>query len=146
MTVPPSQLDPRIRTLLARLRWRIRGYVWLEGLAVSCVWLGLTFWGGLALDYLPVLVGASEMPRLARAVVLVIIAVVLALLLYRWIFRRVFVPLADRNLAMILERRFAGFRDSLVTTVELTEQPDHAESFDLEMLNAANNVVVPCRV
>ena len=134
MTVPPSQLDPRIRTLLARLRWRIRGYVWLEGLAVSCVWLGLTFWGGLALDYLPVLVGASEMPRVARAVVLVSIAVVLALILYRWIFRRIFVPLADRNLAMILERRFAGFRDSLVTTVELTEQPDHAESFDLEML------------
>lgn len=134
MTVPTPQLDPRIRTLLARLRWRIRGYVCLEGVAVSCVWLGLTFWAGLALDYLPVLVGASEMPRLARAVVLAIIAAVFAWILYRWIFRRIFVPLADRNLAVILERRFVGFRDSLVTAVELTEQPDHAESFDSEML------------
>jgi hypothetical protein len=134
MTVPTAQLDPRIRTLLARLRWRIRGYVWLEGLAVSAIWLGLTFWIGLALDYLPVLVGASEMPRAARAVMLVIITAVLAVLLYRWVLRRVFVPLADRNLAVILERRFAGFRDSLVTAVELTETPDHAESFDQDML------------
>jgi hypothetical protein len=133
-SVPVQQLDPRIAALLARLRWRIRAYVWLEGLAVGGIWLGVTFWVALALDYLPVLVGASEMPRAARAVVLVIITVVLAVILYRWVLRRVFVPLADRNLALLLERRFSRFHDSLVTSVELTEQPIHAAAFDSRML------------
>jgi hypothetical protein len=134
MIVPPQHLDPRIGAVLARLRWRIRAYVWLEGLALGCLWLGLTFWVALALDYLPVLVGASEMPRLARAVLLVLIAAVLAVILYRWVFRRIFVPLGDRSLAVLLERRFPAFHDSLVTSVELTEQPDHADPFDREML------------
>jgi hypothetical protein len=108
--------------------------VWIEGLALASIWLGLTFWLGLALDYLPVLAGATEMPREARAVLLALIGSVLALILHRWIFRRTFVRLADRSLAVILERRFPGFRDSLVTAVELTGQPSHAEPFDPRML------------
>lgn len=138
MNATTEQLDPLIRHLLGRLRWRVRVYVCLEGLALSCLWLGLTFWAALALDYFPVLVGASEMPWTARAVVLALIAGVLIAILYRWILRRIFVPLADRNLAVILERRFPGFRDSLVTAVELTERPDHAEQFNHEMLVQTN--------
>lgn len=130
----PEQLDPRLHSLLSGLRRRIRAYVWLEGLSLGLIWLGLTFWVGLALDYLPVLAGASEMPRAARAVVLAIVTGGLALILYRWVFRRAFVPLANRSMAVLLERQFGAFRDSLVTSVELTEQPDHAESFDPAML------------
>jgi len=58
----------------------------------------------------------------------------LAYILYHWVFRRAFVPLANRSMAVLLERRFGVFRDSLVTSVELTERPDHAESFDFSML------------
>ena len=134
----PEQLDPRLHSLLSGLRRRIRAYVWLEGLALGLIWLGATFWIGLALDYLPVLAGASEMPRAARAVVLAIVAAGLALILYRWVFRRAFVPLANRSLAVLLERRFGIFRDALVTSVELTEQPEHAEAFDPEMLAATS--------
>jgi len=129
-----QQLDPRLTALLSRLRWRIRVYVWLEGLALGVIWLGLTFWIALALDYLPVLAGASEMPRAARAVVLAIVAAGLAYILFHWVFRRAFVPLANRSMAVLLERRFGMFRDSLVTSVELTERPDHAETFDASML------------
>jgi len=134
MTTANQQLDPRLTALLSRLRWRIRVYVWLEGLALGVVWLGLTFWIALALDYLPVLAGASEMPRAARAVVLAIVAAGLAYILFHWVFRRAFVPLANRSMAVLLERRFGMFRDSLVTSVELTERPDHAETFDASML------------
>ena len=134
MTASAQQLDPRLAALLSGLRWRIRAYVWLEGLALGVIWLGLTFWVALALDYLPVLAGANEMPRAARAVVLAIVAAGLAYILYHWVFRRAFVPLANRSMAVLLERRFGVFRDSLVTSVELTERPDHAETFDFSML------------
>ncbi len=129
-----KNLDPRIESLLAGLRWRIRAYVWLEGISLALIWFGLTFWIGLALDYLPVLAGASEMPRAARAVVLAIVAAVLAWILYRWVFRRTLVPLTNRSMALLLERQFRNFDDSLVTSVELTEQPSHADQFDPGML------------
>jgi len=134
MPATEKNLDPQIHSLLAGLRWRIRAYVWLEGISLGVIWLGLTFWVGLALDYLPVLAGASEMPRVARAVVLGIIASVLAFILYRWVFRRIAVRLADRSMAVLLERRFGDFHDSLVTSVELTECPDHADTFSPDML------------
>ena len=74
------ELDARIRRVLGALRWRIRAYVWLEGLALAVVWLGLMFWAALAVDYLPILVGASELSRAFRAIVLLIVAVVVAVL------------------------------------------------------------------
>ncbi len=136
MTDGEKKLDPGIQSLLAGLRWRIRLYVWLEGLSLGLIWLGLTFWVALALDYLPVLLaGASEMPRAARAVVLAIIAAILAWILYRWVFRRTVVPLTNRSMAVLLERKFRDFDDSLVTSVELTEDPSHAERFDPGMLD-----------
>jgi hypothetical protein len=129
-----KNLDPRIASLLGGLRWRIRAYVWLEGVSLALIWIGLTFWIGFALDYLPVLVGASEMPREARAVVLLVIAAVLAWILYRWVFRRMLVPLTNRSMALLLERQFRQFGDRLVTSVELNELPGHAEPFDPRML------------
>lgn len=110
-----------IQKLLSALRWRIRAYIWLEGICVALVWLGATFWASLAIDYLPVLAGANEMPRAARAVLLVGIAGTLGWILYRWVARRAFERLPDRSLAVVIERRFQSFRDSLVTTVELSK-------------------------
>ena len=103
---PELALTPDLRSLLAGLRWRIRLYIWLEGLALAVIWLGLMFWIGLGLDYLPVLVGASEMPAVARGV----LAArhrrqSLAFILYRWILRRTFVRLGDRSMALLLERQ-----------------------------------------
>ncbi|MDA1049916.1 MAG: hypothetical protein O3C40_05485 [Planctomycetota bacterium] len=113
------RIPRRIRRALAGLRWRIRAYVVVEGLSVAVIWLCLTFWAGLALDYLPILVGADEMPRVARACLLVGIAIILGVILYRWILRRAFVRMADRSMAILLERRYRQFRDSLITSVEL---------------------------
>ena len=98
------------------------------------IWLAIMFWLSFALDYLPVIVGASEMPAAARAVLLIGTGAVLASLLYRYILRRTFVRLADRSMALLLERKFTGFQDALVTSVEMAEVPDHASSFNRELL------------
>ncbi len=129
-----ASLGIDIQARLAQLRRRIKMYVWVEGLSLAFIWLGLTFWAGLAIDYLPVLVGASEMPRAARIVLLTIIAAVLAYVIYRWIIRRAFIRMPDHSMAVLLERRFGHFHDSLVTAVELSEQPGHAEHFNQAML------------
>ena len=121
------KLPKEIRRVLSGLRWRIRAYVWLQGLSLALVWLAVTFWGSLAIDYLPVLVGASEMPRGARLVLLVFVGAVLAYILFQWVLRRTFVRLADRSMALLLERRFHEFHDSLITSVELTDGASRAQ-------------------
>ncbi|MCA9175695.1 MAG: hypothetical protein KDB14_14520 [Planctomycetales bacterium] len=129
-----SKLSPAIRSTLSELRWRIRAYVVADGLALAAVWLGLTFWLGLALDYLPVLTWASEIPRAVRGVVLVVVAGGLAWILYYYLLRRVLVRLHDRSMALLVERRFKGFSDELVTAVELEDASERDELYDPEML------------
>ena len=129
-----ADLHPNVRRLLAGLRWHIRAYIWLEGLCVALLWLGMTFWASLAIDYLPVLVGASELPVATRAILLTGISLTLAYILYRWILQRTFVQLADRSMAVLLERKYENFQDRLVTAVEMHNRPDHAEEFSAEML------------
>ncbi len=111
-----------VDSLLSSLRSRIRGYVWVEGIAVALAWLGLTFWVAIALDYLPVFFGMSELPWQARAFLLIVIASVLFYLLYRYVVRRAFVEMHDRSMALILERRFKELDDSLITSVEANEK------------------------
>src|SRR3954468_6921267 len=138
-TYPDIALTADLESLLAGLRWRIRLYIWAEGIALALIWLGLMFWVGLALDYLPVLMGSSEMPLAPRAVLLAANGIVLAYVLYHWIGKRTFVPLGDRSLALILERRFDEFNDSLVTAVEMAKLPDHASAFNRELLSRTNS-------
>ena len=136
-----ANLHPHVRRLLAGLRWRIRLYIWLEGLFVALLWLGMTFWASLAIDYLPVLVGASELPLATRAILLTAISLTLGFILYRWILRRTFVQLADRSMAVLLERKYENFQDRLVTAVEMHNRPDHAEEFSEELLEQTSNEV-----
>lgn len=136
-TPPTDGLPVEIRSLLARLRRRIRGYIWLQGSALAIAWLTLAFWCALAMDYLPVLAGADEMPRGARVLVLVCVAAMLTWIVYRWILRRAFVPLADRSMAMLLERHHPDFRDSLITSVELAGRTDERRAgFDPDEVEA----------
>ncbi len=132
-TSATAHLAPEIRRKLAALRWRIRAYVLLQGASVAAIWLILTFWVGLAIDYLPVLLGASEMPRLARGLLLLVIALVLAYILYRWVLRRVFAQLADRSMALLLERQFR-LGESLITSVEMSGDSESASPLGRQML------------
>ena len=87
------------------------------------VWSGCVsrFGRDCALDYLPVRLGGSEMPRSVRLVLLMLISGVLIWIAYRWIVRRVFVPLRDSSLALLIERAYPEFHDGLVTAVELAD-------------------------
>ncbi len=128
VSLPPSRLEPAISSLLAALRRRIRAYLWVDGVAAVLVLLGARFWISLAIDWL------FEPPRPLRAVALVVMTVALGFVVFRWLVARLFVRLEDRNLALVLERRFSGFHDSLLTAVELADEPEHAAEFNREML------------
>ena len=80
-----SQLDPKIQQLLQSLRTRIKMYVWVEGISLGMIWVTSMFWIGLAMDYLPILVGANELSSVARAILLGIVAAALGYILYRWV-------------------------------------------------------------
>jgi hypothetical protein len=127
-----SKLAPQIAGLLQRLRVRIRSYVWAEGLAAAVVVLGAAFWISLAFDWL------FEPPWQFRALMLVATAAALVYVLHRLIVRRAFRNLDDADLAVVLERRFRDYRDSLLTTVELSEHMQHTQGFNTEMLRHTN--------
>ncbi len=133
-----ADLPPAIRSALAGLRWRIRGYVLLEGLALTVIWLGVTFWLGFLVDYGPVLMGANELPVAARAVLLAGVVLVSLLILWRWVIRRVVVRLRDESMALLLERQFENFHDSLLTAVEFNAHPHQTEDYNPEMLAHTN--------
>lgn len=129
----PARLSPTIAGKLKALRRRIRRYVTVSSLGVIVAWLGLAFWVTLAIDWLPVSMGYDEPGPAVRLSLLILAGVVLVWLLMRGL-ARVARPLTDRSMAVVLERRFREFDDSLLTTVELTEQPTHAAQFSPDML------------
>ncbi len=137
-----SSLSPSITSALSSLRAKIRAYVWMQGLGLVLAFLGLAFWISLAIDWLPVPFGNDEPGVPVRVGVLVLVGIGVIYLFVRYIFRRSAVPLRDRNMAVLLERRFREFDDSLLTAVELTEQPSHASSFNREMLDHTSKIAV----
>jgi hypothetical protein len=114
--------------LLDQLRARIRRYIVAEGIFAGLAWLFAAFWITLALDW------TFEPPPVVRGLLLVVVAGVLGYLLNRFWFQRSFVPLSDTSMALLVERKYRGFRDSLITSVELREQPAHARTFHADML------------
>lgn len=123
----PAPISPMLKQLLGRLRRQIRWFIWLEALAVLVIWLGALYWLGLALDYLPVWLGAGEMPRGARIALLALIGLGFLWLAYRFLIRRAFTPLPDRHLALLIERRFPELDDALLTVVDNTDPRARSE-------------------
>jgi hypothetical protein len=124
-----SRADIRpLRVLLDELRRRIRAYVWAEGVAAVVIVLGVGFWVGLAIDWL------LEPSPTIRVVGWLIFLGALGWVAYRRLLDRVFVPLSDASLALLLERRFRGFDDSLLTVVELADKPAESTGYDPRML------------
>jgi len=124
-----------IARLLSRLRRRIRFFVLLEGIAIAVIWAVLTFWIALAIDYLPVTIGLAELPRPARIVILVLSSLAVAFVLYRLVWRRVFVRMHNQSMAMLIERRYPQFDDSLLTTVSRTSENSSGVWIDESMLD-----------
>ncbi len=92
------------------------------------VWLGLWFWASIAIDW------AFEPPIIIREIILAAAGLGLAAAVYYFILRRAFVRLTDSQMAMVLERRFPEFNDSLLTTVVLGDRPEAETGFNRAML------------
>lgn len=114
--VSPPPLSPAIRGKLEALRARIRRYVWTDGVAATVTLLGLGFWITLGIDWF------FEPPAAVRAAAMIGLAAGVVGLIYVLIVRRLAVPLGDGNMAMLLERRFPQFQESLLTAVELSRR------------------------
>ena len=117
--LPPEvqpELSPPVRTVLSAVRRRIRRYVWAEGVTSAVAWLGVAFWGSLALDWF------FEPSANFRAVILAIVGMVFVGILLRLVAMRAFVPLSDSSMATLLERRFPHLNDTLLTAVLLTQR------------------------
>ncbi len=132
-TPPSTATSPQLRQVLAQLRTRIRGYVVVEGCAVIAIWLIALFLVGLAIDYLPVLVGLTELPKPLRVFFLVVLVVGTTYWFGKLIVSRLRVAVSDRSLALLIEKYHDQFEESLVTTVELQDRlgdGTHQELYD----------------
>ncbi len=132
-------LDPRLSSLLESLRHRVRRYVvWDSLLTVAAVILS-AFWIGLALDYLPVQLGGTEMPRLARIVLLLVVAVAVVGILVTMLLGRLKRPLPDDSLALLVERHHPTLGGRLVTAVQLNEPGRTGDSHSPKLLKEVHD-------
>lgn len=127
-------LDPRLTTLLESLRSRIRRYVvWDSVLAIAAVILS-AFWIGLVLDYGPVWLGGTEMPRLARWMLLLVVATAIVAIVYKMLIGRLGRPLPDDSLALLVERHHKELGGRLVTAVQLNTPGRDGDSHSPKLL------------
>ncbi|GIW96047.1 MAG: polyketide synthase [Pirellulaceae bacterium] len=132
-----AHMAPEIRTLLDRLRRRVQLWVLTDTALGLAGWALLTFWVFLALDYGPVVLWASELPVWLRAVFLAgVLGGYLTILYRRWL-RRALARLPDESLALVVERRFEQFEESLITAVQLAPKPDQPYSRDMLAITEA---------
>lgn len=131
-----TPLPSLIRETLHRLRLMIHRYVVMQSIILaSLCGIGL-FWLMGLFDYFPVTMGASESPRWARLLMLILwFGSIVAILVRVGLVKR-FVQWRDSSLALLLERRFPQLQSSLITTVQsrqplLTPKDDHSVPSDL---------------
>ena len=123
---------------LQSLRSRIRGLVVIEGVAAALVLMASVFWLALALDYLPVQLGFNELSWWMRAAILAATVAGSIWLLYRFIFNRVFVAMPNRSMALLIEREYPQFEESLLTCVDAAGQIESDIPVDRRLLDAAS--------
>lgn len=123
------QLVTRSKQVLSRLRGAVRRYVWLEWMARSILIAAALYWLLVGIDWL------WEPERTLRLLLLAAAGGVLLVVLYRVLLRRIFAKFSDRNMAMLLERRFNVFQDGLLTSVDYAERTAETTDYERAMLN-----------
>src|SRR6476660_10576994 len=126
------ELPSAVRRTLDAVRRRIRAYVWVQGLAITIVALGLIFWLGLATDWL------FEPSATTRRIGLIAAACIAFYVCYRYLLRRIFVPISDTTAAVLLERRFPALKDHVITAVDVASIPAHAAAYHPELVAKTN--------
>jgi hypothetical protein len=114
-------LPPSIHRLLGSVRSSVRWKSALVGLCSLITFAGLVFWITSGIDSGWFAIQKLELPVGLRAISLSLLLPVIG-----WLFiSRVLYPLLrrlpDRELAVLIERRFPAFQDRLITSVETAE-------------------------
>ena len=128
------QLDPQIRALLTSIRRRIRQYIVADSLLALLALLLVAFWLGLAIDYLPVRLGGTEMPRSARAVLLLAVGIAIVVMIAKLLWGRLRRPIQDDSLALLVERHHPELAGKLVTAVQLTRPNREGDAHEPALL------------
>lgn len=116
-------MNEQLQTVLKKLSEQIRRYVMIEGVALVVIVMGLFFWGSLIVDYVYFSICRLELPVLFRQIALTVMLLGTAYCAMIWLVSRMTRPLSDRELALILEKRFGAIDDRLITAVELSKTP-----------------------
>ncbi len=106
----------------------VRKYIVADFVLTALVAIGAAFWGGLLLDYGPILLGGLEMPRSARILLLVALFVVLVVLAIRLLGERLSAKLPDESLALLLERQHPELGERLMTSVQLARAESNLDA------------------
>jgi hypothetical protein len=126
---PPGAIQEARRSIahtLARIRRRARFWICGESLALIALVGAGYFWGSLVLDRL------IEPPPATRAAGLAALLAALIVIVVRRLIGRLREPLADPQLALLVERHDPSFRDSLSTAVgAVTREPGEPVDDDL---------------
>jgi hypothetical protein len=116
-----TELPAELRTLIQTLRQRLRRYSVLSGLLGLIIAAALTFWATTGLDTGWFALQRLELPVGLRAALLAVMLVAALWLLFRSVILPLLKRVHDRDLALLLERRFPEFQDRLITAVEGTQ-------------------------
>lgn len=108
----PFEIPRPVAQKVSRLRTLVRLYSLAEGLAAVVIAVGLGFWLGLAIDWM-------FEPSTGMRILMWLAVVVAALGTgWRYIGRRLFAPLPDDSLALLVERQYPQLREGMITTVQ----------------------------
>ena len=106
------EMPKPVRRKVRRLRWLVRFYVLLAGIAAIAIILGLAFWLGLAIDW------TFEPTPTTRRVMWLATGFASLLVAYRYLLAPLGTKLSNTSLALLLERNFPDLQQSVITTVE----------------------------
>lgn len=127
-------LDPKLGSLIGDLRRRIRRYITIDSILAAVAVVGLAFWIGMLVDWGPVRLGGTEMPRSARAVLLIVVIVALVVVAARLFVSRITRRLPDDSLALLLERHHPALAGRLITAVQLNRPKQTGDLYSSHLL------------
>ena len=112
----PFTLPKPVSRKVRLLRWLVRLYVSLDGLAAIALVLGVAFWLGLAIDW------TLEPSPLVRGVLWGVTALAAGYVAVRYLLGPISARLSNTNIALLLERNFPELNQSVITTVEAADR------------------------
>lgn len=112
----PFTIPRPVSRKVRHLRWLVRWYVAWEGLATVAIVLGAAFWLALGIDWL------LEPSPVVRLAMWLVVGLSVGWVSVQYLFSRLFAPLSNSSLALLVERNHPELKECLVTTVEAADQ------------------------